>query len=110
MERLVKGEVVAVPFPYSDLSQTKRRPALVLQTVEGNDIILCAITSQETKGVNVIGLDDSEFSEGGLKKSSFIRPDKLFTCDRSIVEYSIGSLKKSKMLVITKKVCAILEQ
>ncbi len=110
MERLVKGEVVVVPFPYSDLSRSKRRPALVLQILENDDIILCAITSQETKGTNVIELDNPDFSKGGLEKPSFIRPDKLFTCDRSIVEYSIGSLKKSKMLVIMKKVCEIMEQ
>jgi len=45
MARFVKGDVVVIPFPFSDLSQAKRRPALVLAELEGNDRILCQITS-----------------------------------------------------------------
>jgi mRNA interferase MazF len=41
MERFVKGDVVVVPFPFSDLTQAKRRPALVIAELEGNDSILC---------------------------------------------------------------------
>ncbi len=46
MARFIKGGVVVVPFPFSDLTQTKRRPALVIAELEGDDIILCQITSQ----------------------------------------------------------------
>jgi mRNA interferase MazF len=46
MGRFVKGDVVVIPFPYSDLSASKKRPALVLADLEGDDIILCQITSQ----------------------------------------------------------------
>lgn len=46
MERFVKGNVVVVPFPFSDLTQAKRRPALIIAELEGNDLILCQITSQ----------------------------------------------------------------
>jgi mRNA interferase MazF len=46
MERFVKGDIVVLPFPFSDLTQTKRRPALVINQLDGNDLILCAITSQ----------------------------------------------------------------
>jgi len=45
--RFVKGDVVVVLFPFSDLSQNKRRPALVLAELEGDDLILCQITSQK---------------------------------------------------------------
>jgi len=41
MERFVRGDVVVVPFPFSDLTQAKRRPALVIAELEGNDLILC---------------------------------------------------------------------
>ncbi len=50
MERFVKGEIVVVPFPFSDLSNTKKRPSLVIAQLKGNDIILCQITSQFRKG------------------------------------------------------------
>ena len=46
MAKFVKGDVVVVPFPFSDLTQAKRRPALVVSTLEGDDLILCQITSQ----------------------------------------------------------------
>jgi hypothetical protein len=44
--RFVKGDVVVVPFPFSDLAQAKRRPALVVAELEGDDRILCQITSR----------------------------------------------------------------
>jgi len=46
MARFVVGDVVIVPFPFSDLTQTKRRPALVVAGLSGEDLILCQITSQ----------------------------------------------------------------
>jgi len=45
LEKFVKGEVVVIPFPFSDLTQAKRRPALVVTRLEGDDLILCQITS-----------------------------------------------------------------
>ena len=46
MAKFIKGGVVVIPFPFSDLSQSKRRPALVLAQLEGDDAILCQITSK----------------------------------------------------------------
>jgi mRNA interferase MazF len=51
MARFVKGDVVVIPFPFSDLSGSKRRPALVLVDLPGDDIILCQITSQYSKDI-----------------------------------------------------------
>lgn len=64
MARFVKGDVVVVPFPFSDLSQAKRRPALVLAELEGDDRILCQITSQGLGHQYAIQLDDEDFAEG----------------------------------------------
>ena len=44
MGAFVKGDVVVAPFPFSDLSATKKRPALVVATLTGDDVILCQIT------------------------------------------------------------------
>lgn len=46
MATFVKREIVVLPFPFSDLSASKRLPALVLADLQGDDVILCQITSQ----------------------------------------------------------------
>ncbi len=46
MEEFVKGDIVVLPFPFSDLSKSKKRPALVAAILEGDDIVLCQITSE----------------------------------------------------------------
>ena len=47
MERFIKGDVVITPFPYSDLTAQKRRPALVISVLSGSDVILCQITTKK---------------------------------------------------------------
>jgi mRNA interferase MazF len=46
MAKFVKGDIVVIPFLFSDLTRAKRRPALVIVSLEGNDAILCQITSK----------------------------------------------------------------
>lgn len=62
MARFVKGDIVVVPFPFSDLTSAKRRPALVIAELEGDDLILCQITSQQIRDRYAILIDDSDFS------------------------------------------------
>lgn len=67
MAKFVKGEIVVIPFPFSDLSGSKRRPALVLAGLPGNDIILSQITSQNSpKDPFAIALDALDFASGSL--------------------------------------------
>jgi hypothetical protein len=47
--KFVRGDVVVIPFSFSDLSQSKRRPALIVAQFEGKDVILCQITSKNIK-------------------------------------------------------------
>lgn len=100
MERFVKGDVVVIPFPFSDLSASKKRPALVVANLDGNDVILCQITSVARNDRFSIPLNRSDFSVGKLKVESRIRPNRLFTADRSIVEYKAGTLTDEKVKVI----------
>ena len=94
MAKFVKGDVVVVPFPFSDLTQAKRRPALVVVDLEGDDIIFCQITSQLNKDNYSITVNENDFKDGNLKQISNIRPNRIFTADTSIILYKVGTLKR----------------
>ncbi len=110
MARFVKGDIVVVPFPFSDLTQAKRRPALVVSVLEGNDLILCQITSQSIRDNYAILLDDKDFNTGNLKQPSNIRPNRIFTADDHIILYRIGDLKPGKLKEIVEKVIEIIRK
>lgn len=110
MERFVKGDVVVVPFPFSDLTQAKRRPALIIAELEGDDLILCQITSQSLQDKYAILVDENDFTIGMLKTKSNVRPNRIFTADRQIILYKIGHLKTEKLSQIINKIIDILRQ
>ena len=93
----MRGDVVVLNFPFSDLSQTKRRPALVLAALQGDDLILCQITSQAREDGYSVRLELAEGAAGGLNQSSRIRPNRLFTADSGIVLYRAGHVSVSKL-------------
>jgi mRNA interferase MazF len=107
MERFVKGDVVVLPFPFSDLSSSKKRPALVVANLSGEDIILCQITSKLRADVYSITLTESDFKQGGLKLTSAIKPQRIFTAARSIILYKIGSLKELKIKEVEEEIIKI---
>jgi mRNA interferase MazF len=108
MAKFVKGDVVVVPFPFSDLTTAKRRPTLVLATLEGDDLILCQITSKTIKDSYAVPIEDEHFKDGSLKQSSNVRPNRLFTADNQIVLYKVGQLNIQKLNEVTEKVIQIL--
>lgn len=102
MERFIVGDIVLVLFPFSDLKGQKLRPALVLAQAEFDNVILCQITSKSYSSKTAIKLTAAEFAEGGLPITSYIRPDKLFTAEISIIQKVAGKLnKKKKRIVLT---------
>ena len=108
MVKFVKGDVVVVPFPFSDLSQSRRRPALVITSLDGDDIILCQITSQTIKDNYSLSLEDKDFETGGLKQPSNLRPNRIFTADRHIILYRVGNLTSEKLSDVVEKVVEII--
>lgn len=97
MGRFVRGEVVVIPFPFSDLTATKRRPALVVADLPGDDVILCQITSQPVGNSFSVSLADQDFSTGGLHRASTIRPERIFTADSHIILKSVGKVTDAKL-------------
>jgi mRNA interferase MazF len=94
---LAKGDVVVVPFPFTDLSQTKLRPAVILYVQpEGKDITLCFISSQNLDKVSqdelIIDSTHSEFAQSGLKSSSKVRVSRIVTLERRLIKRKLGNL------------------
>ncbi|OGH46971.1 MAG: hypothetical protein A3A51_01180 [Candidatus Levybacteria bacterium RIFCSPLOWO2_01_FULL_39_10] len=107
MEKLTVGAVVLVNFPFSNLKGQKIRPALVLATVEFENLILCQITSKPYSSKTAIRIELNDFAEGKLPITSFVRPDKLFTADASIIDGIAGRLNTKKKSAILLKVRAL---
>tara|TARA_Y100000310_G_scaffold261214_1_gene270485 strand:+ start:7284 stop:7616 length:333 start_codon:yes stop_codon:yes gene_type:complete len=97
MERFVKGDIVAVNFHFSNTKNSKRRPALVLLSLTGEDIILAEITTKFRNHPGDINLLETDFQDGKLKHKSIIRLTKLFTLNKSLISYKIGTLKPNKL-------------
>ena len=103
----MRGEVVVVPFPFSDLTSAKNRPALILIDLPGPDAVLAAISSTGNYP-HAISLDVADFQNGKLDHASFIHPTKLFTCDKSLISKVAGRLKETKRKEVVQKVVALL--
>jgi mRNA interferase MazF len=103
----MKGEVVVIPFPFSDLSNVKNRPAMVLIDLPGPDIVLAAITSTGNDP-HAITLEAKDFQAGRLDHSSFIHPTKLFTFEKTQIKKSVGRLTEKKRAEVTAKIVALL--
>jgi mRNA interferase MazF len=109
MGRFVKGDVVVTPFPFSDLSDSKKRPALVAAALKGEDVVLCQITSRTIKDDYSIFIEDKDFASGGLKKPSNVRPNRLFTADSRLILYRAGTLSHEKMQDVMRVIFEIFQ-
>jgi mRNA interferase MazF len=93
----VAGDIVVLPFPQTNLQQGKRRPALVVVDLPGDDLILCQITSQVHRDSYSLALDDNDFQSGQLHVRSYIRPNRLFTVEQSVVLYTAAQVTRNKL-------------
>ena len=103
---MVKGDIVLINFPFTDLSGTKLRPAIILIETE-SDITVCFITSQlEWKDKSDILLNPS--AENGLRKQSLIRVAKIATLDKSLAKGLLGKLTTSELTLLNNKLKELL--
>lgn len=70
------GEVILVPFPFSDLSDAKVRPAVCLASVGRGDWVFCQVTSNPYGDPLAIRIRTADFADGGLLVESYARPGK----------------------------------
>ena len=111
MARFVNGDVVVVPFPFTDLSSAKVRPALVLASLTRGDLILCQITSQAAGHPEAVPILLADFQTGGgLRRCSFALPHRLVTANEVCVRRVVGQLKADKLNELRERVCAVIRQ
>ncbi len=101
------GRVVLVPFPFSDLSQSKLRPAVCLADAGRGDWVLCQVTSTPYGDPSAVPLEAADFATGGLRVASYVRPGKLFTASSGLMVRSVGVLSSSARERVLEAVVAL---
>jgi mRNA interferase MazF len=99
---------VLVPFPFSDLSQSKVRPAICLADAGRGDWVLCQVTSSPYGDPLAIAIDDADFTSGGLLVASYARPGKLFTASTALLVRSVGKLNDAALNRVLDTVIRVL--
>ncbi|MHB1531427.1 type II toxin-antitoxin system PemK/MazF family toxin [Acidithiobacillus sp.] len=89
---LAAGHIVVLPFPFSDLSRNKYRPALVLADAGRGDWIACQITSNPYADPRALALAEQDFDSGKLAHTSYVRPSKLFTAHADLMDHAVGTV------------------
>jgi mRNA interferase MazF len=102
----LKGKIVLIPFPFTDLSSTKLRPALVLY--EGEKDVVAAFISSRTENPKptdiIIGKNHPEFKQTGLKVTSALRIDKIATISKELILGEIGEVGTQLKTEINRKI------
>jgi len=109
MEEFVRGDIVVLEFPFSNLIQAKRRPSLIIKVPKGEDVIVCQITGKSYEKSVEIPIKREDFNKGNLKVDSYMRLDKIFSVEKSLIKYKAGSLKQEKFNEIIDKICSYLK-
>ena len=105
-------DVVLIPMPYTDLSSTKRRPAVVLSSTGHNqvspDILVAAITSNLAISMSGVIINTLDMESGSLPLQSLVRPDKIYTLSRVIVIKRYGKLNTTRFEEVLQQIDTVL--
>ncbi len=101
---MVKGDIVLVPFPFTDLSGQKVRPALILfASKRGEDCIVAFISSRQEKKIRMFDIRVGVSRASGLKVSSLIKLDKIAALQKKIVLGKLGAVEPLLIAEVDKK-------
>lgn len=91
-----QGEIVFVPFPFTDLTAAKHRPALVMTNASYNaaspDIVVCGMTSNLSNSAHSVLVQEKDLESGSIPVTSRVKVDKIFTIKKTAVERRLGRL------------------
>ena len=103
------ASVVVISFPFSDLSSSRLRPAVVLADSGRGDWVLCQVTSNSYADASAIQLEDEDFDSGSLHLTSYARPGKIFTANKSLMVTQVGKLKDDSFRKVADAVIHLLQ-
>lgn len=106
MGSFARGEIVLYPFPYTDLQRRKLRPCLVLSDNMGEDILLCQITSQQTRKDKYA----IELKHKGLNIDSYIRANMLFTASKRQIRKKICKINDTTYCDVVDVIARIISK
>jgi len=104
-----QGDIILIPFPFTNLSTLKQRPAFVISSDTYNkthaDIIICAITSHIPIKIEPFDyrMTSDDTLNSGLLKESLIKLDKIVTIDKRLVRKKLGKLPLSTIQELLKR-------
>jgi len=102
-----KGDVVLIPFPFTDLKGNKNRPALVL--ISGSLDITVSFISTQLKWKEEYDIELKPSSANGLKKDSLLRLSKLATIDKELALGKLGTISKADMVIVNQNLRNLLQ-
>jgi mRNA interferase MazF len=105
MAKFVAGDVVILPFPYTNQADGKKRPAVVLGYTHDDDLLVCMISSA-AYGAESIPLDKKNLESSGLRVVSVVRPDRLLVVAPELVVRKVGRLSAEMTAKIKSHIAA----
>ncbi len=104
-------DIVLVPFPYSDLSSSKKRPVLILSNDDYNqtydDVVVSAITSSFKNDRYALALTNDDLEIGLLPEQSAVKAHKIFTIAQSQILRKFGVVKRTYFQTVVEKITTL---
>jgi mRNA interferase MazF len=100
------GDIILVPFPFSNLRGAKKRPALVLAAIESQRELICVMLTSSPAGYNEVPV--RRWREAGLLKPTVARAYRLFTIEESLTLGKLGRMDAQDFREVLAAVVATL--
>jgi mRNA interferase MazF len=106
-------DIIMIPFPYTDLTETKQRPAIIVSNNNYNDtlddVVVCAVTSKFQRDEFCIELLDTNLDYGKLPEISFVKAHKLLTIHKSKIIKKYSRVKEDYFSTIQDRIADLIE-
>lgn len=102
---LEQGDIVLIPFPYTDLTSHKRRPVVLLGAPDERGNFPCLAITSRQQHTQAVALDPSHMQQGQLPKPSWVRTGKVYTLNESLVAKHFGRLTETALRQVHSDFC-----